>query len=142
MINIADKIWAVKAVGRDNLAYMCPYNLKRDGTPDAATTKMMGTGKSWANVGERWDYVRVEGQMVKDDKGQWLREKTGDAQEGAAAIYDNVPMKGFKVGSDATRWTTENKVFRLHDPRGDRKSTRLNSSHVAISYAVFCLKKK
>src|SRR5690606_39885483 len=26
--------------------------------------------------------------------------------------------------------------------RGDRKSTRLNSSHVKISYAVFCLKKK
>src|SRR5690625_7064402 len=25
---------------------------------------------------------------------------------------------------------------------GDRKSTRLNSSHVATSYAVFCLKKK
>src|SRR5699024_12680341 len=25
---------------------------------------------------------------------------------------------------------------------GDRKSTRLNSSHVSISYAVFCLKKK
>src|SRR5690349_23983353 len=25
---------------------------------------------------------------------------------------------------------------------GDRKSTRLNSSHVEISYAVFCLKKK
>src|SRR5690625_6458402 len=29
----------------------------------------------------------------------------------------------------------------LADP-ADRKSTRLNSSHVAISYAVFCLKKK
>src|SRR5437773_5015845 len=27
-------------------------------------------------------------------------------------------------------------------PRGDRKSTRLNSSHITISYAVFCLKKK
>src|SRR6266446_7851098 len=26
--------------------------------------------------------------------------------------------------------------------RGDRKSTRLNSSHLVISYAVFCLKKK
>src|SRR5215813_15233714 len=26
--------------------------------------------------------------------------------------------------------------------RGDRKSTRLNSSHVRIAYAVFCLKKK
>src|SRR5438045_4777033 len=27
-------------------------------------------------------------------------------------------------------------------PAGDRKSTRLNSSHLGISYAVFCLKKK
>src|SRR5437868_8128456 len=32
------------------------------------------------------------------------------------------------------RWTDSAKV--------DRKSTRLNSSHVSISYAVFCLKKK
>src|SRR5438034_6092180 len=29
-----------------------------------------------------------------------------------------------------------------HRLRGDRKSTRLNSSHTVISYAVFCLKKK
>src|SRR5690625_5514938 len=29
-----------------------------------------------------------------------------------------------------------------HSTAQDRKSTRLNSSHVAISYAVFCLKKK
>src|SRR5580658_10887291 len=28
------------------------------------------------------------------------------------------------------------------DPQKDRKSTRLNSSHLVISYAVFCLKKK
>src|SRR3712207_9301530 len=31
---------------------------------------------------------------------------------------------------------------RGHVPPGDRKSTRLNSSHANISYAVFCLKKK
>src|SRR5690349_22775920 len=31
---------------------------------------------------------------------------------------------------------------RLPGGRRDRKSTRLNSSHVEISYAVFCLKKK
>src|SRR5258708_9310971 len=30
----------------------------------------------------------------------------------------------------------------LSNLRGDRKSTRLNSSHQIISYAVFCLKKK
>src|SRR5690242_21368810 len=34
--------------------------------------------------------------------------------------------------------TTEN----LRPLIGDRKSTRLNSSHMSISYAVFCLKKK
>src|SRR2546430_7277359 len=35
----------------------------------------------------------------------------------------------------STHWTGEK-------PRKDRKSTRLNSSHSQISYAVFCLKKK
>src|SRR5205807_3404933 len=33
-------------------------------------------------------------------------------------------------------------LAREHGGRRDRKSTRLNSSHLVISYAVFCLKKK
>src|SRR5690625_6428094 len=33
-------------------------------------------------------------------------------------------------------------IWALASMKRDRKSTRLNSSHVAISYAVFCLKKK
>src|SRR5699024_5445370 len=40
-----------------------------------------------------------------------------------------------------SRDLTEN-VEQLQIYRSDRKSTRLNSSHVSISYAVFCLKKK
>src|SRR5688500_19671396 len=40
----------------------------------------------------------------------------------------------------------EERLHRLNDVSqlrlGDRKSTRLNSSHLVISYAVFCLKKK
>src|SRR2546426_11958749 len=32
--------------------------------------------------------------------------------------------------------------MRAQKRKGDRKSTRLNSSHLVISYAVFCLKKK
>src|SRR5690606_40562747 len=35
-----------------------------------------------------------------------------------------------------------NSIFPFPVGRLDRKSTRLNSSHVKISYAVFCLKKK
>src|SRR2546430_7672782 len=45
--------------------------------------------------------------------------------------------------SDTGFWNPETEAF---DPWGiqleDRKSTRLNSSHSQISYAVFCLKKK
>src|SRR6266850_2292079 len=37
---------------------------------------------------------------------------------------------------------SENKIAILYDGTEDRKSTRLNSSHLVISYAVFCLKKK
>src|SRR5699024_11795308 len=44
-------------------------------------------------------------------------------------------------------WSTWNRShcscrWKLPGCAGDRKSTRLNSSHVSISYAVFCLKKK
>src|SRR5690625_5381810 len=44
------------------------------------------------------------------------------------------------LGDDAHRLVVEF-VF-LAGTAADQKSTRLNSSHVAISYAVFCLKKK
>src|SRR5437868_9120710 len=54
---------------------------------------------------------------------------------------------------DGLRRLVERLEHLLHDANGlglaatqigvlDRKSTRLNSSHVSISYAVFCLKKK
>src|SRR5690554_432760 len=45
---------------------------------------------------------------------------------------DNLAERTFELTELSTR-------FRVS---GDRKSTRLNSSHVRISYAVFCLKKK
>src|SRR5260221_10912084 len=44
---------------------------------------------------------------------------------------------------DATRENGDDRRRLRVEPRGeDRKSTRLNSSHTVISYAVFCLKKK
>src|SRR5690625_6859108 len=39
-------------------------------------------------------------------------------------------------------WQTYNTDWRAVVESEDRKSTRLNSSHVASSYSVFCLKKK
>src|SRR3989442_4638786 len=52
---------------------------------------------------------------------------------------------GHGVGGGRNPWSPgSGYVLDLTDshPSGDRKSTRLNSSHVRISYAVFCLKKK
>src|SRR5699024_11552067 len=37
---------------------------------------------------------------------------------------------------------TKDDLSKYRQLKSDRKSTRLNSSHVSISYAVFCLKKK
>src|SRR5690606_41564224 len=76
--------------------------------------------------------------------------------------YETVPEAGSSVPStsfaagDLVRVTLtitvpqERRYVAVSDPLpaglepvdGDRKSTRLNSSHVKISYAVFCLKKK
>src|SRR5437667_7384293 len=43
-------------------------------------------------------------------------------------------------GAAGKRFALPNAKVMIH--QGDRKSTRLNSSHITISYAVFCLKKK
>src|SRR5690349_22673721 len=61
-----------------------------------------------------------------------------------AKLADRLPDA--RVHSDAHVSTGITKPVMLNWPvqarRLDRKSTRLNSSHVEISYAVFCLKKK
>src|SRR5699024_11880954 len=88
--------------------------------------------------------------------GRRLAEETGgmyhlppkDAEE---VTFDYAPLE---EGTDIVVGSTTIKVQPLYSPghtigstsliidNQDRKSTRLNSSHVSISYAVFCLKKK
>src|SRR5690554_6998422 len=48
--------------------------------------------------------------------------------------YEEAACQGLIAGINAS--------LKLQNKEPDRKSTRLNSSHVRISYAVFCLKKK
>src|SRR5436853_3700694 len=49
---------------------------------------------------------------------------------------------GVVVGPHVRRERREQRERRQDPLRADRKSTRLNSSHLGSSYAVFCLKKK
>src|SRR2546426_6002518 len=55
--------------------------------------------------------------------------------------HDRFPVDAYRYVDDIRRYP-EKITFHRRPPARDRKSTRLNSSHLVISYAVFCLKKK
>src|SRR5947209_16886360 len=65
---------------------------------------------------------RLDEQVLEVEAG--LAQERGEAQE--------IQSEAHAAAAD----------FQHHRFTGDRKSTRLNSSHANISYAVFCLKKK
>src|SRR5712664_4341450 len=53
------------------------------------------------------------------------------------SLHDALPISKRELD-----WQLQYPSWRQGFAQGDRKSTRLNSSHDTISYAVFCLKKK
>src|SRR3712207_7244677 len=62
---------------------------------------------------------------------------------GAGFLREQSPDEPIvRAGGHVQRRRREQPVDGAHQSAGDRKSTRLNSSHANISYAVFCLKKK
>src|SRR5690625_5669356 len=92
---------------------------------------------------------------------QWLEEKAGtykpgeigllalDWWNGNRSVLVDTDLSGVLLGltlhtkpEEIYRALLESTAFGTRKIIEDRKSTRLNSSHVAISYAVFCLKKK
>src|SRR3712207_6874553 len=74
-------------------------------------------------------YTTLFRSMKSDDGKVWV---------GGMALRIRKDGKGLKVLAHNFRNAYELAL----DSYGDRKSTRLNSSHANISYAVFCLKKK
>src|SRR5207249_4092996 len=85
----------------------------------------------------RWELIRqlIEYKKFKEAAAELhLRELEQErifAREGGPSSALKEPLRLGEVG-----------IFQLINAFQDRKSTRLNSSHVSISYAVFCLKKK
>src|SRR5690625_6291613 len=78
-----------------------------------------------------------------------LLEKYADSAPRRGSLRDRIEINGKNQLLSVEQFTRDSveELFSLADimqpiARRDRKSTRLNSSHVAISYAVFCLKKK
>src|SRR5690625_6224197 len=81
--------------------------------------------------------VGASGQVV-NRFAQPLQHRTNANHAGTALNGFIRGITRVEIGKDKHRCITRNRTVGCLD----RKSTRLNSSHVAISYAVFCLKKK
>src|SRR5699024_11259592 len=60
----------------------------------------------------------------------------GRSKDGQILLADEISPDTCRIWDKYSDTNFDKDVYR------DRKSTRLNSSHVSISYAVFCLKKK
>src|SRR5256885_12400565 len=58
------------------------------------------------------------------------------------SLHDALPISFLRGRSKRSPGSASCCQGRRRTTSGDRKSTRLNSSHLVISYAVFCLKKK
>src|SRR5205814_9817181 len=69
------------------------------------------------------------------------QERDRRVKEGAGSGVDSGVHIDPSRRARAARSAQDDSTGRL-DKKEDRKSTRLNSSHLGISYAVFCLKKK
>src|SRR5215204_7136711 len=76
------------------------------------------------------------GQIVIQGKHAFIGHQVGP--EGTTILDISDPRKPEIV----SRIMVSHPWSHSHKARVDRKSTRLNSSHTVISYAVFCLKKK
>src|SRR5437773_9226715 len=77
---------------------------------------------------------RPELEVRRVDRGADLGERLA---LGLHAHHVTRDVHAERSGGGVTRERDPPRLLRL-----DRKSTRLNSSHITISYAVFCLKKK
>src|SRR5262245_48938940 len=97
--------------------------------------------------------IVIEPQIFRDERGFFLesyhRRKYQEGGIDAVFVQDNHSrsQRGSIRGLHAQVSRPQGKLIRViegevYDVAVDRKSTRLNSSHLGISYAVFCLKKK
>src|SRR5690606_42155286 len=79
-------------------------------------------------------------QGLQVDRVVVVGDHIGSGIELADPLVGTQPKPTVPIGQNAVYDLIGQAI--LHGKPLDRKSTRLNSSHVKISYAVFCLKKK
>src|SRR5207247_7168011 len=104
---------------------------------DAGLNALLGPGSVVEGKLSFKGQVRIEGMFTGEITTTDLLVVGETAKVSANINCGSVVVNGEVIGNIKASDSIE-----LHKPARDRKSTRLNSSHEWISYAVFCLKKK
>src|SRR5690606_41591240 len=107
----------------------------RSSTPPATSSSLTGSPPTAIYTLSLHDALPIYGNRMTY-YGRWTYKFEEAARQGAAAALIIHDDEGASYGWDVVKNSWSGPQFE------DRKSTRLNSSHVKISYAVFCLKKK
>src|SRR2546426_6470422 len=87
-------------------------------------------------------YTTLFRSVVARGGGLSAREDKRADQDAVNGQPHGVPSAGSRCAEKLPPGHSAQRLPAEGTPWGDRKSTRLNSSHLVISYAVFCLKKK
>src|SRR5699024_11756761 len=99
-----------------------------------------------ANTEEIERFKQVEAKINENQKVQRLVTKIKTLQKQAVNLQAYEKQSALKIVEEtideAQKELDSIPIVEEFQDIQDRKSTRLNSSHVSISYAVFCLKKK
>src|SRR6266511_934366 len=89
-----------------------------------------------------WFIMQARMEVALAQQRERLAETRGALDAERKALEGSLDTALQAAEATAKREALENFLGELRVEQRDRKSTRLNSSHVKISYAVFCLKKK
>src|SRR5207248_10508726 len=109
------------------------------------TTPFYHDGYLYAFSGRNEPDARFHCVELKTGRLMWDRDESWPSHSGHETPQPNVYGRGSAILADGKLIVLgEGGLLGLFkvNPQQDRKSTRLNSSHRTISYAVFCLKKK
>src|SRR5699024_10146898 len=123
--------------GRSEIGQIDPMVLR---TPQEGTRTLTLAGRGWRVTSVDWNRQRVQVEpWATGGSVRWFGLPQPLSQPLARAIRRI--LQGEDPGRVGLTRRAASKVAALREEYADRKSTRLNSSHVSISYAVFCLKK-
>src|SRR5690625_6251136 len=96
----------------------------------------------YISLGQYDEAIKSASELINSGDYQLMTERFGSKMDEPGDVYSDLHQAENMTRSSGNMEAIYTWQFEHFIAGGDRKSTRLKSSHVAISYAVFCLKDK